>query len=78
MQAVTATFRNGQVELTEAVDWPEGTRLEVVPRGAPDNSQPAAPMTEWPDGFFDRLRGKWGDEPFERPPQGELERREDW
>ena len=32
----------------------------------------------WPAGFFDRIREDWGDEPFERQPQGELEIREDW
>ena len=32
----------------------------------------------WPAGFFDRIREDWGEEPFERPPQGELEIREDW
>ena len=35
-------------------------------------------LTEWPAGFFDRIRQQWGDEPFERPPQGEFEIREDW
>jgi hypothetical protein len=28
--------------------------------------------------FIQRLRGSFGDEPFERPPQGEFEKREDW
>lgn len=28
--------------------------------------------------FIERLRGSFGDEPFERPPQGEFEKREDW
>ena len=78
MQAVAGTFRNGRVELTEVVDWPEGTRLEVVPQSVLDNPQATTPMTAWPTGFFDRLREKWGDQPFERPPQGELERREEW
>ena len=80
MQSVTATFRNGHVELSEAVDWPDGTRLEVVPvtdgNGSASEEQP--PMTVWPEGFFDRVREGWGDEPFERPPQGEFETREDW
>ena len=40
MQRVTATFRQGRVELTEPVDWPEGTRVEVtpIPGGQPRGS----------------------------------------
>jgi hypothetical protein len=34
--------------------------------------------TALPVGFFDRIRQQWGDEPFERPAQGEFEGREDW
>lgn len=80
MQSATATFRNGQVELTEPVDWPDGTPVEVTPLAAADNSQHVGhpPTTEWPTGFFDELRAQWGGEPFERPPQGEFEVREDW
>ena len=77
MQRVTATFRNGRVELTESVDWPDGTSVEVMPV-ADSVSQTGHPMAHWPDGFFDQLRGQWGDEPFARPSQGEFEAREDW
>ena len=28
--------------------------------------------------FIQRLAGSFGDEPFERPPQGEFEKREEW
>lgn len=28
--------------------------------------------------FWQKLRADWGDEPFERPPQGEVEKREAW
>jgi hypothetical protein len=31
MQKVLATFRQGRIELTTPVDWPEGTAVEVVP-----------------------------------------------
>ena len=41
-------------------------------------SREKAPLADWPVGFFDRIRDDWGDEPFERPQQGELEVREDW
>lgn len=31
MQIATATWRNGQVQLLEGVDWAEGTQLRVSP-----------------------------------------------
>jgi len=31
-----------------------------------------------PDNFWQQIRSDWGAEPFERPPQGEFEKREDW
>lgn len=80
MQNVTATIRNGRVELTAPVDWPNGTQVEVRPL-RPANVETCdvrPPMTQWPGGFFDRLRQDWGDEQFERPPQGEFEVREEW
>jgi len=33
METVTATFRNGRVELSRPVDWPEGTQVQVMPLG---------------------------------------------
>ena len=80
MQIATATFRNGRVELTESVDWPDGTQVEVTPLGTPDRRRRdvTPPMAQWPEGFFDGLRAQWGEEPFERPSQGEFEVREDW
>jgi hypothetical protein len=32
----------------------------------------------WPPDFWQKIRGDWGSEPFERPPQGEFEKREEW
>ncbi len=32
----------------------------------------------WPSDFWQRIREDWGNEPFERPPQGDFEKREDW
>jgi hypothetical protein len=34
--------------------------------------------TAWPVGFWPSIRADWGTEPFERPAQGELEKREEW
>ena len=31
-----------------------------------------------PPDFFSRIAGEFGSEPFERPPQGEFEKREGW
>lgn len=39
---------------------------------------PARPEGNWSAEFWQRLRAGWGDEPFERPPQGEFEIREEW
>jgi hypothetical protein len=75
MHNVTATFRNGRVELMEPVDWPDGTCVEVRPVAVPggERSRLGPPMTQWPPTFFDELRRQWGNEPFDRPPQGEAE-----
>lgn len=80
MQTVIATFRNGRIELSQSVDWPDGTAVEVTPvETAPTpRGEAQPPMTWWPPDFFDRLREQWGEEPFERPPQGESEVREEW
>ena len=32
----------------------------------------------WPVGFWQTIREDWGTGPFERPPQGDFEKREDW
>ncbi len=32
----------------------------------------------WPPGFWEQIRADWGSEPFERPSQGEFEKREEW
>jgi hypothetical protein len=80
MVGVPATYRSGKVELSGPVGWPDGTQLEVVPiqpgAGAPsvtDNRQ-AESYRE----FIERLVGSFGDEPLERPPQGDNEKREEW
>ena len=31
MESMTATFRNGRLELAEPVNWPDGTRVQVTP-----------------------------------------------
>lgn len=63
----------------QALDNATAIALERVVRDAIDlASHEKAPLSAWPIGFFDRIRDEWGVEPFERPPQGKLEVREDW
>jgi hypothetical protein len=38
----------------------------------------AMPRKESHREFIERMAGSFGDEPFERPPQGEFEKREEW
>ena len=45
MGSIAAVFRNGQVELAEPVDWPDGTRVDVTPI---DTSQPRVPLHSLP------------------------------
>ena len=57
----------------EPVGWPDGTQVEVVPI-----PPAAASQAESYRDFILRLAGSFGDEPFERPPQGDNEQREAW
>jgi hypothetical protein len=68
MEKALATFRNGHIELDQDADWPEGTRLEVVPA----NGKLGLNETEWPEtpdeiaawlAWFDAL------EPFDMTPE---------
>ena len=38
----------------------------------------ATPRKETHREFIQRMAGSFGNEPFERPPQGDFEKREDW
>lgn len=35
MQTANAVFRAGRLELTGPVDWPDGTKVEVIPVSQP-------------------------------------------
>jgi hypothetical protein len=41
-----------------------------------DGGQLVPPAHDWPPGFFENTAGRWVGE-FERPPQGEVEKREE-
>lgn len=43
MNAATAIFRNGRLELTSPVDWPEGISVEVKPVSSPRPSWRSLP-----------------------------------
>jgi hypothetical protein len=77
--SIFAIFDSGVFRPLEPVDLAEGTRAEVIPV-----SQPARPSEvpigrlAWPADYFARMAGALSDEPFERPPQGEMPMRESW
>ncbi len=80
MVGVLATFRDGRVELSGPVGWPDGTELEVVPITSQANVPSIvenSPAESYRD-FIEQLAGSFGDDPFERPPQGENENRGGW
>ena len=58
MHAIKATFRNGQLELSEPVDWPDGMQVRVVPltNGADDIDGSPAMIHQWPVGFLNQIR----------------------
>ena len=77
MQSIHATYRDGQLELLQPVDWPNGTRAEVIP--LTQNSNCIAPaVTIWPANYFQDTACAFAGESFERPAQGELPARDDW
>ena len=74
---IHAVFAEGVFRPLEPVDWPEGTRAEVIPLpGSPPTASGSA--ATWPAGYFEQTAGALVGEDFERPPQGGLPRREAW
>jgi hypothetical protein len=75
MDTITGTYQEGRIILDSPVDWPEGSRVGVVPPQAP------APRlglreSEWPDDARGRAEWlAWYDalEPLELTPQDEAE-----
>ena len=79
MDAVQATFRNGQLELSKPVDWPDGTRADVIPIvPVSGSSEIGAHPTAWPEGYFEQTSGALAQEKLERPDQGQLPSRDEW
>lgn len=72
---IPAVYDSGVFRPLEPVNWPDGTRAEVTlvsPGGSVD--QPEG----WPPNYFEQTSGSFAGEQIERPPQGELARRDDW
>ena len=71
MEKALATFRNGHVEFDHAVDWPDGTRLEIAPEvkklGLAESAWPVTPQEK-----EDWLAWLKSLEPFDMTPE-ELE-----
>jgi hypothetical protein len=66
--AISAVYHAGVFRPLEPVDWPEGTRAEVIPVGqaTPSSPREAGQIATWPPGFFEQTAGVLADEEFER------------
>jgi hypothetical protein len=62
----------------QSLDPETAAYVERLVREALQQADTKATEANWPPDFWDKIRADWGDEPFERPPQGEFEKREDW
>jgi hypothetical protein len=65
----------------KALDPKAASSLEKLVRDAlelVEAQNGAAQPKRLPPNFFTRIAGEFGSEPFERPPQGEFEKREAW
>lgn len=62
----------------QSLDPETAAYVERLVREALQQADTKAAEANWPPGFWNMVRADWGDEPFERPPQGEFEKREDW
>ena len=72
MEKTLATFRNGQIELDEAVQWPDGTRLEIAPA---TQNRYGLDESQWPKTAEEKAEWlEWlkNIEPFDMTPE-ELE-----
>jgi hypothetical protein len=63
------------------LDARAASSLEKLVRDAPEllDTQNSSPRQgTLPPDFFARIASEFGGEPFERPPQGDLEKRKGW
>lgn len=81
MDSIPAIFDAGVFRPLEPVDLADGTRAEVIPLSptAPSTSSASSvQLPIWPPNYFDQTAGALAGEDFERPPQGDVPRRENW
>jgi hypothetical protein len=76
-QTISAIYADGVFRPLEPVDWPEGTKAEVIALQESARGESERPSI-WPAGYFEQTAGALAGEEFERPPQGELPEREAW
>jgi len=77
---VTAIAQQLDAKL-KSLDAKAASSLEKLVRDALElvETQQATSRSEHlPQNFFQRVAEEFGGEPFERPPQGESEKRQDW
>jgi hypothetical protein len=63
------------------LDADRARHLELLVREAMDQveqEKPADSNSAWPTGYFEATAGALAGEDFERPPQGDMPRRDDW
>jgi hypothetical protein len=65
------TDKNGTLSLAIATGLPN-SEVEVVVVVEPAGQGAAAPLDEWPEGYFAETFGSLRDAGLKRPPQGEL------
>ena len=70
-KTIHAVFENGVFRPIESVDLPEKSEVEFELRLV-------AKKDAWPEGYFQQTAGAFANEPFERPSQGTMPRRDDW
>ncbi len=68
--SITATVENGTITLPPDVGLPDGTRVQVVVLEQPPGALPPE--------YLERVAGALANEPFERPGQGNFEKRASW
>ena len=87
MDSIPAIFDAGVFRPLEPVDLADGTRAEVIPlpptapasvSSTASSSTSSAQPPIWPPNYFDQTAGALAGEDFERPPQGDVPRRENW
>jgi hypothetical protein len=75
-KALTGTWKDGQIQLDQPVDWPEGRRVVITPQETQEGEWLGITEEEWPrtpEALADWL--KWLDsiEPIEMTPEEEAD-----